>query len=288
MNVRAVERQFIEENLRRALEQGEFAVHYQPQVNLSKGAITGVEALLRWTHPIRGSVSPAEFIPIAEDCGLILPIGAWVLREACTQARAWIDAGLPGITMAVNVSATQFQSEDFLESLFAILEETGVDSRSLELEVTERALMKRVELTASVLQTLRERGIQVAIDDFGTGYSSLSYLHRFPLDVLKIDQAFVRQISATPDETSIVSAIISMSRSLKLRVVAEGIETIEELEFLKDHQCDQGQGYYFSRSVPPQQFAKLFEAALLSNSYTELSAVAEVAVEQSANDIVGG
>ena len=195
MNVRAVERQSIEESLRRALERQEFALHYQPKINLKTGEITGAEALLRWTHPTRGPISPAQFIPVAEDCGLILPIGTWVLREACEQARAWVDAGLPATTMAVNVSAMEFRDENFLEGLFAILGETGLDPRSLELELTESVLMKRAESTASILQTLRERGVQVAVDDFGTGYSSLSYLRKFPVDALKIDQSFVRQIS---------------------------------------------------------------------------------------------
>jgi diguanylate cyclase (GGDEF)-like protein/PAS domain S-box-containing protein len=262
MNVRAVERQSIEEGMRRALERQEFALYYQPKVNLRTGAITGAEALLRWAHPTRGSISPAQFIPIAEACGLILPIGAWVLREACTQARAWVDAGLPATTMAVNVSAMEFRGENFLDGLFAILNETGLDPKSLELDLTESVLMKRAESTASILQTLRERGVQVAVDDFGTGYSSLSYLRKFPVDALKIDQSFVRQISTAGDDTPIVTAVIGMARSLKLRVVAEGVETPEELEFLRMHQCDEAQGYYFSRPVLPQQFAKLLETGI--------------------------
>jgi diguanylate cyclase (GGDEF)-like protein/PAS domain S-box-containing protein len=263
MNIRAVERQSIEEGLRRALERNELAVHYQPKINLSTGAITGAEALLRWTHPTRGSVAPAQFIPVAEDCGLILPIGAWVLREACEQARAWADAGLPATTMAVNVSALEFRNENFLKRLFATLTQTGLDPRSLELELTESVLMNRVESTASVLQALREIGVQIAVDDFGTGYSSLSYLRKFPVDVLKIDQSFVRQISASSDDTTIVTAVIGMARSLKLRVVAEGVETAEELAFLRDQQCDEAQGHYFSPAVPPQQFAGLLRTRFL-------------------------
>jgi diguanylate cyclase (GGDEF)-like protein/PAS domain S-box-containing protein len=257
MNVRAVERQSIEEGLRRALERQELALHYQPKVSLRTGAITGAEALIRWAHPTRGSVPPAQFIPIAEDCGLILPIGRWVLREACKQARAWVDAGLPAATMAVNVSAMEFRDENFLEGLFAILKETGLDPKSLELELTESVLMKHAESAASILQTLKERGVQVAVDDFGTGYSSLSYLRKFPIDALKIDQSFVGQITTFGDDTSIVTAVISMARSLKLRVVAEGVETLEQVAFLQAHQCDEAQGYYFSRPVPPQQFAKV-------------------------------
>ena len=262
MNVRAVERQSIEESLRRALERHEFAVHYQPKINLKTGAITGAEALLRWTHPVRGPVPPAQFIPVAEDCGLILPIGNWVLREACQQARVWLDAGLPPATMAVNISAVELRDENFLAGVFAILEDTGLDPAFLELELTESVLMKHAESTASILKTLRASGVQLAVDDFGTGYSSLSYLRRFSVDALKIDQSFVRQITTAPDETTIVTAVISMGRSLKLRVVAEGVETQEELAFLQEHECDEAQGYYFSRPVPAPQFATLLGAGM--------------------------
>ena len=262
MNVRAVERQSIEEHLRRALERQEFALHYQPKIDLKTGEISGAEALIRWTHPVRGLLSPAQFIPVAEDCGLILPIGQWVLREACEQARAWADAGLPLVTMAVNISSMEFREDNFLESVFTTLSETGLDPKSLELELTESVLMKRAESAASVLKTLRARGVQVALDDFGTGYSSLSYLRRFPINALKIDQSFVRQITSTPDDTSIVTAVISMGRSLKLRVVAEGVETQQELAFLQALQCDEVQGYYFSRPVPPHQFAKLLKSRI--------------------------
>jgi diguanylate cyclase (GGDEF)-like protein len=266
MNVRAVERQAIEEGLRRALERHEFSLRYQPKINLKTGTITGAEALILWTHPTRGLVSPSEFIPIAEDCGLILPISAWVLRTACDQARAWLDAGLPATTMAVNVSAMEFRDENFLENLFAILIETGLDPRSLELELTETLLMKHAESAASILQTLRRRGVQVAIDDFGTGYSSLGYLRKFPLDALKIDQSFVRRISIAAGDAPIVTAVIAMAHSLKLRVVAEGVETLEELEFLKAHECDEAQGYYFSRPVPPEQFARLLRSGIAEPS----------------------
>jgi len=262
MNVRAVERQSIEEGLRRALERQEFVVHYQPKINLKTGKITGAEALLRWTHPTRGPVSPVQFIPVAEDCGLILPIGNWILREACQQARAWVDAGLPLGTMAVNISGIQLRDENFLEAIFAILQDTGLDPRFLELELTESVLMKHAESTASILRTLRAKGIQIAVDDFGTGYSSLSYLRRFPMDALKIDQSFIRQITTVPDETIIVAAVIGMGRSLKLRVVAEGVETQEQLAFLQAHQCDEAQGYHFSPPVLPHQFAKLLETSL--------------------------
>jgi diguanylate cyclase len=254
-----VERQSLEESLRRALERQEFVVHYQPKVNLKTGRISGAEALLRWTHPTRGPVPPGQFIPVAEDCGLILPIGTWVLRQACQQAQAWVDAGLPLGTMAVNISAMQLRNESFLEGVFAILQDTRLDPKLLELELTESVLMKHAESTASILTALRERGVQVAVDDFGTGYSSLSYLRKFPIDALKIDQSFVGQITTVPDEIIIVKAVIGLGRSLKLRVVAEGVETQEQLAFLQAHQCDEAQGYYFSRPALPEQFAKLLK-----------------------------
>jgi diguanylate cyclase (GGDEF)-like protein/PAS domain S-box-containing protein len=257
MNVRAVERQSIEENLRRALERQEFALHYQPKVNLKTGEITGAEALIRWAHPTRGLLSPGHFIPVAEECGLILPIGNWVMHEACLQARAWVEAGLLPITMAVNISATELRQENFLAGVFAILEDTGLDPRFLELELTEGVLMKNAERAQSILKTLRASGVQLAVDDFGTGYSSLSYLTRFPIDALKIDQSFVRQITTTPEQTTIVTAVIGIGRSLKLRVVAEGVETQAEMAFLQAHDCDEAQGYYFARPMPPRQFAAL-------------------------------
>jgi diguanylate cyclase (GGDEF)-like protein/PAS domain S-box-containing protein len=270
MNARAVERQSIEESLRRALDRQEFTLHYQPKINIKTGAITGAEALIRWTLPGRGSISPAHFIPIAEDCGLILPIGRWVLRHATEQAQAWVDAGLRPTTMAVNVSAMEFRDDDFLTGLFAILDESRLNPRSLELELTESVLMKRVANTALVLQTLRKSGVQVAIDDFGTGYSSLSYLRKFPIDTLKIDQSFVGQIAGGDEDAAIVTAVIGMAQSLKLRVVAEGVETFEELEFLHAHDCEEAQGYYFSHPMPAEQFAKLLETGISSGARTAL------------------
>jgi diguanylate cyclase (GGDEF)-like protein/PAS domain S-box-containing protein len=266
MNVRAVERQFIEEALRRALEREEFVLHYQPKVNLRTGKISGAEALIRWTHPTRGPVSPAQFIPIAEVSGLILPIGTWVLREACKQARIWEDAGTPVPTIAVNVSAIEFRQENFVEKLFATLQETGISPKTLELELTETVLMNRTESAASILQALRVRGVRIAVDDFGTGYSSLSYLRKFPIDALKIDQSFVRQISMTTEDKTIVAAIISIGRNMNLRVIAEGVETLNELAFLQAHDCDEGQGYYFSRPVPAAQFAKLLGTGVLDTA----------------------
>jgi diguanylate cyclase (GGDEF)-like protein/PAS domain S-box-containing protein len=264
MNARAVERQSIEAGLRRALERHEFSLHYQPKINFKTGEISGAEALLRWTHPTRGSVPPAQFIPVAEDCGLIVPIGNWVLRTACEQARAWADAGLPVATMAVNVSAIEFRDENYLKRLYEILSDTGLDPRLLELELTESVLMKHADSAAAILQALRARGVQVAVDDFGTGYSSLSYLGKFPLDALKIDQSFVGRIISATDDATIVSAVISMARSLNLRVVAEGVETLAQLAFLRTHKCDEAQGYYFGRPVLPQQFAKLLGTGISS------------------------
>jgi diguanylate cyclase (GGDEF)-like protein/PAS domain S-box-containing protein len=258
MNTRAVERQFIEEGLRRAVERHEFALQYQPKVTLKTGAVVGAEALLRWTHPVRGPIAPADFIPVAEACGLILSIGNWVLRQACEQARAWADAGLPRATMAVNVSAVEFRDEKFLKGVFAILEETGIDPEGLEIELTESVLMNHAESSAATLRALREQGVQVALDDFGTGYSSLSYLKRFPIDALKIDQSFVGQIVAGED-ASIAVAVIGMARSLHLRVIAEGVETLEQLDFLRRHHCDEAQGYYLSRPVVPEEFAALLQ-----------------------------
>jgi diguanylate cyclase (GGDEF)-like protein/PAS domain S-box-containing protein len=271
MNARAVQRQSIEESLRRALERGELSLHYQPKINLRTAKITGAEALIRWTHPTRGLVSPAQFIPIAEDCGLILPIGRWVMREACRQAQQWTDDGLPRMTIAVNVSAMEFRDDDFLKNLFRILEDSRLDPQALEVELTESVLMKRVDSTAAILQTLRKSGVQVAIDDFGTGYSSLSYLRKFPIDALKIDQSFVRQIANGADDAAIVAAVISMAQSLKLRVIAEGVETLKELEFLQSKGCEEAQGYYFSRPVPALQFAQFLEAGISDAARAALS-----------------
>jgi diguanylate cyclase (GGDEF)-like protein/PAS domain S-box-containing protein len=257
MNVRAVQRQGIEESLRMALKRQEFSVHYQPKVNLTTGQITGAEALLRWTNPSRGAVSPGEFIPVAEDSGLIVPIGNWVLREACTQAKRWKDAGLPIKNIAVNISAIEFRNEMFLDGVLAILEETELDPNCLELELTESALIKHAEAAGSILRALRRLGVKVAVDDFGTGYSSLSYLRKFAIDSLKIDQSFIHQIGASAEETTIVTAVIGMARGLKLKVVAEGVETGQQAAFLLDSQCDEAQGYYFSGPVAPQEFAKL-------------------------------
>jgi diguanylate cyclase (GGDEF)-like protein/PAS domain S-box-containing protein len=257
MNLKAVERQSLEGGLRRALGREEFLLHYQPKVNLDTGEITGVEALIRWQQPDRGLVLPAQFVPIAEDCGLIIQIGRWVLREACTQARAWQNAGLPPLPIAVNVSAVEFRDSGFVEGVRTILLETGLAAQFLELEVTEGVLMDDAESTAAVLQELKTMGVHLAVDDFGTGYSSLSYLRQFPIDVLKIDQSFIHQITSDPDDSSIVSAIIHMGKSLKHLVIAEGIETQEQKAYLRTQRCTEGQGYLFSRPLAAEQFAHL-------------------------------
>jgi len=262
MNLKAVERQSLESSLRCALEREEFLLHYQPKVNLDTGEITGVEALIRWQQPDRGLLQPAQFVPIAEDCGLIVQIGRWVLREACRQARAWQNAGLPPLPIAVNVSAVEFREKGFVQGVRAILSETGLEARYLELELTEGVLMEDAESTAAVLQELKVMGVHLAVDDFGTGYSSLSYLRQFPIDVLKIDQSFVHQISGDPDDSSIVSAIINMGKSLKHLVVAEGIETREQREYLQSQSCAEGQGYLFSRPLAAAQFAQLLRMGI--------------------------
>ena len=257
MNINAVERLSMEEDLRHAIERHEFTLHYQPVISVHTGLLIGAEALLRWRHPTRQQVDPSVFIPVAEECGLILPIGCWVLREACTQAKKWMEEGLPPIIMAVNVSANQFRNDDFLEEVFDILKDTRLCPEYLNLEITEGVLMNRAKIGASILEKLRERGMLVSIDDFGIGYSSLSYLQNYPLDVLKIDQSFIRQISANPGNTSIVSAIISMGKSLNLRVLAEGVESLQDLTFLKEHQCDEAQGFYFSKALCATDFGNL-------------------------------
>jgi diguanylate cyclase (GGDEF)-like protein len=271
MNARAVERQWIEGDLRRALLRQEFVLHYQPKMDLSTGRMTGAEALIRWIHPDRGLIQPTQFVPIAEDCGLIVPIGQWVLGEACGQARAWMDAGLRPTAVSVNISALEFRDKDFLQNVHAVLEMTGLDPRYLELELTESVLMQHAESTASVLQALKDIGVRIAVDDFGTGYSSLSYLRQFPIDALKVDQSFVHEITGDPDGTPIVSAVISMGKGLKHRVIAEGVETQRQLAFLKALGCGEGQGYYFSRPVMPSQFAKLLEPEREEQSRTTVT-----------------
>ena len=261
MNTSAVRRLVIESSLRRALRQNEFLLYYQPKIDLASGAMIGAEALIRWQDTEHGLVFPGQFVPVAEESGLIVPIGRWVLREACRQVQAWLDAGLPAVTVAVNISAIEFRHKDFLAGVALILKESGLNPRYLELELTESILMEDVEASAIVPQALKAMGVQLAIDDFGTGYSSLSYLKRFPITTLKIDQSFVRDIVTDPDDETLVSAIIGMGKSLHQRVIAEGVETPEQLEFLRASQCDEGQGFLFHKPLSAEDFERLLASS---------------------------
>lgn len=264
MNVLAVERQTIETDLRLALERQEFLLYYQPKINLHNGRIIGIEALIRWQHPQRGLLSPNQFVPIAEDCGLILPIGRWVLRQACTQALAIVQAGFPLITVAINISATEFNDKDFFENIRMTLEDIHLEPHHLEIELTESVLMQDFEVASSMLHSLANLGVKLAIDDFGTGYSSLNYLRKFPINTLKIDQSFVNHMFDCPDDAVIVSAVISLAKSLRLRVIAEGVETPGQISLLRDQHCDEGQGYYFSRPVTAEALTTLLKTGLKS------------------------
>lgn len=256
MNVDAVENLHLRGNLRRALEHGEFSLLYQPQINLASGEIVGAEALIRWNHPELGMIAPGRFIPIAEECGLIVPIGEWVLREACRQASAWQQAGLPELIVAVNLSAVQFKRGDLERSVTQALTESGCDPTLLELELTESILIQNPENVLQTVKRLKILGVKFSIDDFGTGYSSLAYLKRFPVDKLKIDQSFVRDLSNSPENAAIVRAIAQMARSLNLKTIAEGVEDEQVLAFLRLHHCDEAQGYYFARPLPPDEFER--------------------------------
>ena len=249
MNAQAVERLALENGLRLALDKKELFLVYQPQMDIATGTISGLEALLRWQHPELGLVPPDKFIRIAENSGLIVPIGEWVLRTACSQARKWQDEGLPAVSIAVNVSAVQFRQQGFCELIRRVLRETGFAAHNLELELTESLLLGSADVTLSVLQELKAMGLTLAIDDFGTGYSSFSYLKRFPVSKLKIDRSFVRDVAVSPDDAAITTAIISMAKSLNLKVIAEGVEDEEQMAFLRSHHCDEIQGYYFSKPL---------------------------------------
>jgi diguanylate cyclase (GGDEF)-like protein len=259
MNVKAFERLALETSLRRALEREELLVHYQPQVDLSTGRVVGTEVLVRWQHPHLGLVSPTRFIPLAEETGLIAPIGEWVLRTACAQNKSWQQAGYAPLCVAVNLSVRQFKQANLVQTVERVIRETGLDPRYLELELTESIFMQNAKATIQTLRELKEMGVKLSIDDFGTGYSSLSYLQRFPIDALKIDQSFVRDITTDPSDAAIGQAIISMAHSLRLKVVAEGVETEEQLAFLQRDRCDQMQGYYFSRPLPVEAFTQLLQ-----------------------------
>jgi len=268
MNLRAQRQQNLESAIRQALERDEFVLHYQPKLDLRSGRIVGAEALIRWFQPRSGWVSPADFIPVAEDSGLIVPLTQWVLRQACEQAQAWRGMGLPPLCMSVNVSPIDFRQRDFVDNLAAILKQSGLPPARLELEITESVLMQNVDETVDILQKIKAMGVRLALDDFGTGYSSLSYLRRFPIDVLKIDQSFVRGLNVNSQDAQLISAIIGMGKSLELNIIAEGVETVEQLNFLKTQQCEEGQGFLFSKAVPPKDFAQMLQvgsATLMPN-----------------------
>jgi EAL domain-containing protein (putative c-di-GMP-specific phosphodiesterase class I) len=262
MNIKVLERMLLENSMRKALEREEFFLVYQPQVDARSGLITGMEALLRWQHPDLGLLAPDKFISLAEETGFILPIGEWVLQSACRQNKAWQQLGLPSVRVAVNLSAKQFGQYHLDEMISATLMETGLEPEWLELEITESAIMKNAEHTAIILRKLKEMGISLAIDDFGTGYSSLAYLKHFPISRLKIDRSFVQDITTNPDDAAIAEIIIAMAQTLKLSVIAEGVETRAQMELLSFNNCVEMQGYLFSRPVPAEQFALLLRDGL--------------------------
>lgn len=260
MSARVEERVQIESELHAALALGQFELHYQPKVHTGSGTVRGAEALIRWAHPERGLVPPDRFIPIAEECGLIGAIGAWVVREACRQARLWQDHGLAPLRVSVNLSASQFRDSGLTELIRRALEDSGLDPRHLEVELTESAVMSDPEASIAILEQLSTMGVLVSVDDFGTGYSSMSYLRRLPIDKLKIDRTFISEIASRAEDASIVRAIVSLAHSLRLKVVAEGVETAAQLEFLRAIGCDEYQGYHFSRPLPPDAFERLVRA----------------------------
>ncbi|MHB1098857.1 MAG: putative bifunctional diguanylate cyclase/phosphodiesterase, partial [Burkholderiales bacterium] len=265
MNTLTLERLSLQNDLRKALERGELEVHYQPQVDIGSGFVTGMEALMRWKHPARGWIPPARFIPLAEETGLIVNLGEWMMKTVCAQMNVWQMAGFLNESqrVSVNVSPRQFREGDFSKMIEKILEETALSAHRLELEMTESMLMHNTESTLTMLNQLKRLGIKLSLDDFGTGYSSLSYLKRFPLDVLKIDQSFVRDITGDSNDAAIVAAIIAMARSLQLKVIAEGVETSDQFSHLKEQGCHGFQGYYFSEPLPGEEMTRLFQSTYL-------------------------
>jgi diguanylate cyclase (GGDEF)-like protein len=260
MQVRHETRLLLERDLRYALGRNEFVLHYQPIVDLLTARITGMEALIRWQHPEQGMLFPATFVPIAEECGLILPIGQWVLLEACRQSRMWSDSGIGIVPVSVNVSAAEFRANDFLSEVRAVLIATGMAPENLVLELTETVLMQDAESAVISLLALEAIGVRLAIDDFGTGYSSFTYLRRFPVHSIKIDRSFVQEITADPEKITLVGVMINIGKSLKLGVIAEGVETSSQFEFLQRHGCGEAQGYYFSPPVASEQAGELLKA----------------------------
>ncbi|HIE64340.1 MAG TPA: bifunctional diguanylate cyclase/phosphodiesterase [Nitrospiria bacterium] len=266
LNVLALKRLDLESNLRKALERNELTLHYQPQVDLQSDKIIGFEALLRWNNTEWGYIPPDEYIPLAEETGLILPIGEWVLRTACAQAKVWQGQLGADLTISVNVFAPQFEQEGFVKTVSGVIDETGLNPHCLKLELTESILMKNVEEVITRQKRLREVGIGLSIDDFGTGYSSLGYLKRFPIESVKIDKSFVQDILNDPDDALITKAIISLSHSLRLQVIAEGVETEEQLRFLRENQCDAVQGYLISRPLPVEKIVPFFNQRIIAQS----------------------
>lgn len=262
MTLHLVERQEIESDLRRAIDRDQFVLYYQARVDLITEQIVGVEVLIRWKHPARGLVQPDKFMAIAEESGVVVPLGRWVLREGCRQGRAWLDAGMPPVRVAVNISAVELRAKDFVEGVRNVLAETGLEPGSLELEVTETALLQNSKAVATVLQAIKDLGVHLALDDFGTGYSSLSHVRRLPIDALKIDRSFIRELATNADDASVVRAMISMGRSLQMKVVAEGVETREQLECLRRYGCPEGQGYYFSKAIDAADFTRLLRRGI--------------------------
>jgi predicted signal transduction protein with EAL and GGDEF domain len=261
MNAEASRKLHLETRLRQALKRGEISIHFQPVYGASSGRMVSAEALLRWDDPDMGLVYPSEFIPIAEETGLIVTLGEWVLRGACAQYHAWQGSGLPAERIAVNLSGHQLRHPGLPETVARVLEETGLAPESLELEITESTIMQDDQLMANALKELRDMGIGLALDDFGTGYSSLSYLRRFPLTRVKIDRSFVKEIPANRDDGALTAAVISMAHGLRLKVVAEGVETAAQADFLRERGCDELQGFLFSKAVPADQFGRLLETA---------------------------
>jgi EAL domain-containing protein (putative c-di-GMP-specific phosphodiesterase class I) len=261
LNANSLERLTLESSLRRALEHNEFRLRYQAKRDISSGRITGMEALLRWEHPDLGLLAPMQFIPLAEETGLIVPIGRWVLETACSQNVAWQNAGARPLNIAVNLTARQFVDERLLEDVSAALGTTGMDPRLLEFEISESVLIRDVDATLRILAGLKGLGIRIAIDDFGIGYSSLQTLQRFPLDTVKIDRSFIRSIAADPDNCGLADAVITMGRNLSLTVVAQGVETSEQAEFMRAHACDELQGFYLNRPLPPEECTALLLTA---------------------------
>lgn len=257
MHAQIAERMTLENELRRALEHGELVVYYQPQVEIANGRIVGVEALVRWQHPQRGLMLPGDFIPLAEESGLIVPLGTWVLRTACAQAKAWQEAGLPPIRVGVNLSARQFQQGNPSEVVELALQETGLDAHCLQLEITETVAMQDIDFTIATLSNLKKMGVQVAIDDFGTGHSSLNYVKRLPIDEVKIDRSFVRDLTTDSNDAAIVGSVVAMTHKLHLKALAEGVETEEQLAFLKKRGCDLVQGFLFARPMPAEAVEKM-------------------------------